>query len=65
MPKKEQTHGGYREGSGRKKKEETQTTGFRINTDALNTCREYFGRTLNKKINDFVKRLARKINNGI
>lgn len=50
--------GGYRPGSGRKKREETETTGFRINSEALNVCREYYGRTLNAKINTYIKRLA-------
>ena len=58
------TAGGKREGSGRKKKEETETTGFRINSEALNICRAVYGRTLNKQINDFVKRLAKKAGKG-
>lgn len=54
------TRGGSRPGSGRKKKEETTSTGFRINTEALNICRSIYGRTLNKEVNDFIKRLSNK-----
>ena len=64
MPIKNNIHGGKREGSGRKKKEETETTGFRINTEALNICRAAYGRTFNKQVNDFVKRLAKKAGKG-
>ncbi len=52
-------HGGKRENSGRKKKEETETTGFRINSEALNKCRVIYGRTLNSKVNAYIKRLAK------
>lgn len=61
---KEKKQGGKREGSGRKKKEETETTGFRINSEALNICRAAYGRTLNKYVNDFIKRLAKKAGKG-
>jgi hypothetical protein len=54
------THGGYRPNSGRKKREETTTTGFRINTEALNVAREKYGRTLNAVINDFIKQLVKQ-----
>jgi hypothetical protein len=53
------THGGARPGAGRKKKEETITTGFRINTEALNIVRAKYGRTLNSKINEFIIKLAK------
>lgn len=56
--------GGKRPGSGAKKKEETETTGFRINSEALNICRTAYGRTLNKQVNDFIKRLAKKAGKG-
>ena len=56
--------GGKREGAGRKKKEDTETTGFRINSEALNICRVAYGRTLNKQVNDFIKRLAKKAGKG-
>lgn len=50
-------HGGARINAGRKKKEETISTGFRINKDSLNTCRQNKVK-LNSKINEFVKHLA-------
>ncbi len=58
------THGGKRPGSGAKKKEETESTGFRINREALNICRAAYGRTLNKQVNDFIKRLAKQAGKG-
>jgi hypothetical protein len=36
---KKQSWGGKRPNSGAKKKEETETTGFRINSEALNICK--------------------------
>lgn len=57
---KKASWGGKRPGSGAKKKEETETTGFRINSEALAKCREIYGRTLNSKINNYIKRLAKK-----
>jgi hypothetical protein len=56
------THGGARPGAGRKKKEETVTTGFRLNTEALNICRRKYGRTLNSKINEYIIKLANEYN---
>ncbi len=50
-------HGGARINAGRKKKEQTTSTGFRINTESLNTCRKNKVK-LNSKINEFVKHLA-------
>lgn len=66
MSKKENkaSWGGKRPGSGAKKKEETETTGFRINSETLNICRAAYGRTLNKEVNDFIKRLAKKAGKG-
>lgn len=61
---KKTSWGGKRLGSGAKKKEETETTGFRINSEALNICRKVYGRTLNKQVNDFIKRLAKKAAKG-
>lgn len=52
------THGGRREGAGRKAREETATVGFRVNKKALEKCREKYGRKLNAKINTFIKKLA-------
>jgi hypothetical protein len=50
--------GGAREGSGRKKKEETVTTSFRINKAALMTCKKLYGRKLNAMVNEHIKALA-------
>ena len=57
-------HGGARSGAGRKKKEETETTGFRLNSEALNICRKHYGRTLNAKVNDYIKSLAAEVRKG-
>ena len=65
IKEKKASWGGKRPGSGAKKKEETETTGFRINSEALNICRAAYGRTLNKQVNNFIKRLSKKtIKNG-
>ena len=61
---KKDGRGGKRPGSGRKKREETETTGFRINSEALNICRQFYGRTLNAKVNEFIKRVAKKAGKG-
>jgi len=50
-------HGGARTNAGRKKKEETISTGFRINAASLKTCRQNKVK-LNSKINEFVKQIA-------
>ena len=50
-------HGGKRTNSGRKKKEETISTGFRINAESLKTCRKNKIK-LNSEINEFVKKIA-------
>jgi hypothetical protein len=50
-------HGGKRANSGRKKKEETISTGFRINAESLIKCRTNKV-PLNSKINQFVIRIA-------
>jgi hypothetical protein len=50
-------HGGARANAGRKKKEKTTSTGFRINTESLNTCRKNKIK-LNAQINEFVKNIA-------
>jgi hypothetical protein len=54
-------HGGKRTNSGRKKKEQTTSTGFRINTESLNTCRKNKIK-LNAQINEFVKNIANNLN---
>lgn len=55
---KKQSRGGSRPGSGRKKKEATETTSFRINSEALAICRKRYGRKINAKVNEFIKDLA-------
>lgn len=57
--KNQSTHGGARPNSGRKKLEENITTGFRLNKEALEICRSKYGRTLNQKINEYIKQLAK------
>lgn len=61
MTNQKTNHGGKRSNSGRKKKEETTSTGFRINTQSLNTCRKN-NIKLNSKINEFVIQIANKLN---
>lgn len=57
------TWGGKREGSGRKKRAKTVTTGFRVNEEALIKAKSiYNGKDnvyLNKKVNDFIIRLSK------
>lgn len=53
-------HGGARTNAGRKKKEQTTSTGFRINTESLNTCRQNKVK-LNSKINEFVIKIANNL----
>jgi hypothetical protein len=60
MTNQKAMHGGKRANSGRKKKEETTSTGFRINTESLNTCRKN-NIKLNSEINEFVKKIANKL----
>jgi hypothetical protein len=55
------TAGGKRAGSGRKKKEETINTGFRLNSKAYSVCKKHYGRKLNAVLNDFIKDLAKQI----
>lgn len=55
--KQQSKRGGKRTNSGRKKTEETISTGFRIHADSLNTCRKNKIK-LNSKINEFVKQIA-------
>jgi len=50
-------HGGKRKNAGRKKKQETISTGFRINAESLITCRKN-NIKLNSKINEFVINIA-------
>lgn len=59
MPKKKSTHGGKRKGAGRKAKEKTITTSFRVHKESLIACRKKEV-PLNQEVNKLVKRLARK-----
>ena len=54
-------HGGKRKNAGRKKKEETISTGFRINKESLIACRNN-NIKLNSKINEFVIKIANELN---
>jgi len=54
-------HGGKRKNAGRKKKEETISTGFRINKESLIACRNN-NIKLNSKINEFVMQIANELN---
>lgn len=57
--KKEMPSGGKREGAGRPKSEPTKTVSFRVNAKVLDKAKRLFGKELNQKINDFLKRLAK------
>jgi len=57
------THGGARPGAGRHTKEKTISTGFRVHEESLNIIRkDKF--PINKKVNELVKRIAKKIKNN-
>lgn len=59
--KKKDNRGGKRQGAGRPKVESPLITlTVRVDAAALSTCRERYGKTLNQKVNSFIKRLARK-----
>ena len=54
------TAGGKREGSGRPKKDKPLVTKcFRVDEDIYNKAQELHGKQLNKKVNDYLKRLAK------
>lgn len=57
---KKDNRGGARPGAGRKAKEPTTTTGFRINSEALEIIREA-KYPINKAVNDLAKEIAKKI----
>jgi hypothetical protein len=61
MTNQKPKHGGKRPNSGRKKKQETISTGFRINAESLKTCRKN-NIKLNSKINEFVIQIANELN---
>ncbi len=52
--------GGKREGAGRPKKEKPLVTKcFRVDEDVYNKAQEVHGKLLNKKVNDYLKRLSK------
>lgn len=53
-------NGGYRPGAGRKAKEKTVTTGFRVHEESLNIIREE-NYPINKDVNALIKRVAKKL----
>jgi hypothetical protein len=57
MNKPKETRGGTRPGAGRKAKEKTVTTGFRVHEESLNIIRaKKF--PINKEVNALVKKIA-------
>lgn len=57
--KKVSKRGGKRPGAGRKAGVPTKTKTFRIDADALSKAEKLYGRALNKKVNEWFKRLVR------
>lgn len=58
---KKMPSGGARQGAGRKPKEKPLVTKcFRVDEDIFNKAQEIHGKTLNKKINNYLKRLSKK-----
>jgi len=57
METKQQTRGGKRPNAGRKKCDETITTGFRIHKESILICKQH-NIKLNKKVNELVKKIA-------
>ncbi len=54
------TAGGKRQGSGRPKKEKPLITKcFRVDEEVYNNAQAVYGKTLNKKINDYLKRITK------
>lgn len=53
------TAGGQRVGAGRPKKEKPMVTKcFRVDEEVYNKAKEVHGKLLNKKVNDYLKRLS-------
>lgn len=52
--------GGKREGAGRPRSTPTETVTFRVDSETLAKARELFGRELNKKVNDYLKKIVKK-----
>lgn len=53
------TAGGARKGSGRPKGEPTVTVSFRIHKKSLQAAKKKYGRKLNSKVNDYIKRISK------
>lgn len=54
------TAGGKRPGAGRPKKEKPLVTKcFRVDEEVYNKAQEVHGKLLNKKVNDYLKRLSK------
>ncbi len=61
MTDKRKNNGGARKGAGRKAKENTVTTGFRVHEESLNIIRAE-NYPINKDVNSLIKRVAKKLN---
>jgi hypothetical protein len=60
MTDNRKNNGGSRKGAGRKAKEKTVTTGFRVHEESLNIIRaEKY--PINKDVNSLIKRVAKKL----
>lgn len=54
-------HGGKRDGAGRKPIQKPLVSKcFRVDEDAFNKAQEIHGKALSKKVNAFIKRLAKQ-----
>lgn len=56
--------GGSRLGAGRPKKKETSSISMRLDKEALDICRNYYEKNFSKIINEYVKKLAKKLANN-
>lgn len=61
MIKRTMPSGGKRKGAGRPKGDiPTKVVSFRVETDPYEKAKEIHGRSLNQKVNGFIKRLSKK-----
>lgn len=60
MEETKSSRGGARPGAGRKAKEVTETTGFRVHKESLDFLRS-IDYPLNAEVNKLIKRLAKKL----
>jgi hypothetical protein len=56
-------NGGPRKGSGRKERETTESTGFRVHKESLDICRAAKV-PVNAEVNKLIRRLAKKVLKG-